>query len=174
VDLLPYCLTGFVYREATWDPGLTPEELKERIHRRYFSPEAPRRFVDDMIYLQQFSFDHWQEICFYAKPRFGYGGEEIARLTVQGERKRVEAIADARQRQAEADRLRQALRKLAGVAEHLKRMDRIEAAVAAATPTATPRTREGFALLRRLIADTRKLYKQAVPDPRLLSGGVEP
>ena len=30
------------------------------------------------------------------------------------------------------------------------------------------------ALLRRMIADTRKLYRQAVPDPRLLSGGVQP
>ena len=44
MNLLPYCLTGFVYREATWDPALTLEELKERIHHRYFSPAAPRRF----------------------------------------------------------------------------------------------------------------------------------
>ncbi|HJT78465.1 MAG TPA: hypothetical protein VJ739_14775, partial [Gemmataceae bacterium] len=174
VNLLPYCLTGFVYREATWDPALTPDELRERIHRRYFSPEAPRRFVDDMIYLQQFSFDHWQEICLYAKPRFGYSGEEIPRLTVRGERKRVAAITDARKRQAEAERLRQSLRKLAGLAEDLKRMDRIEAALDAATPAATPKTREGFALLRRMIADTHKLYKEAVPDPRLLSEGVAP
>jgi hypothetical protein len=174
VNLLPYCLTGFVYREATWEPGLTPAELRERIHRRYFSPEVPRRFVDDLIYLQQFSFDHWQEICLYAKPRFGYGGEEIARLTVQVERKRVEAIADGNQRRAEAERLRQTLQKLAGLAEHLKRMQRIEAAIDAATPAATPRTREGFALLRRMIADTRKLYQQAVPDRRLVSEGVEP
>jgi len=49
MNFLPYCLTGFVYREVTWDPGLTLDELKQRILRRYFSPDAPERFVDDMI-----------------------------------------------------------------------------------------------------------------------------
>ncbi|HKB37795.1 MAG TPA: hypothetical protein VKD72_15215, partial [Gemmataceae bacterium] len=32
MNILPYCLTGFVYREATWDPSLTLDELKQRIH----------------------------------------------------------------------------------------------------------------------------------------------
>jgi len=53
-------------------------------------------------------------------------------------------------------------------------MDQIEAAIERATPTATPKTREGFALLRRMIEDTRTLYKRAVPDPRLLSAAPRP
>jgi hypothetical protein len=168
MNILPYCLTGFIYREVTWDPGLTLAELKQRIHQRYFSPGTPKRFVDDMIYLQQFSFDHWQVISLYAKPRLGYSGEKIERLTVEGERKRVQGIPDAKQREAEAERLRMTFQKLAGVAEHLKRMDQIESAINREAPTATPKTREGFALLRRMIQDTRTLYKQAVPDPRRL------
>jgi hypothetical protein len=172
VNALPYCLTGFVYREATWDPGITFEELKERIGRRYFSPDAPPRFVDDLLYLQQFSFDHWQELCLFAKARYGYGGEKIERLTVEGERRRVEAITDAGQRRAEAERLRATFRKLAAVGEHLKRMDRIEAAVERTAPTATPKTRDGLDLMRRMIQDTRALYRQAVPDPRLLSATI--
>src|SRR5439155_8888278 len=111
MNILPYCLSGFVYREVTWDPGLTFAELKQRIHQRYFSPETPKRFVNDMISLQQFSFDHWLEITRYAKPRFGYSGETIERLTIEGERKRVAAIADVKQREAEADQLRKTFQK---------------------------------------------------------------
>jgi hypothetical protein len=173
MNVLPYCLTGLVYREATWEPGLTPDELKQRIHRRYFSPDATRRFADDMIYLQQFSFDHWQVLCLYAKPRIGYSGETIARLTVAGERKRVRAIPDARQRRAEADQLRKTFQKLAGMAGHLKQMEEMEAVIDRVSPQATPKTREGIAILRRMITDTRTLYQKAVPDPRLLTDPIE-
>jgi len=48
-------------------------------------------------------------------------------------------------------------------------MGQIEAAIDKATPAATPKTREGMAILRRMITDTRKLYKQAIPDPRALA-----
>ena len=48
-------------------------------------------------------------------------------------------------------------------------MDAIAAAMDAATPGATPKTRESLALLRRMIEDTRKLYREAVPDPRALT-----
>jgi hypothetical protein len=173
MNILPYCLTGLVYREATWEPALTLDQLKERIRRRYFSPDAPPRVVDDMISLQQFSFDHWQEICLFAKPRIGYSGERVERLTVAGERQRVRSIPDAKQRRAEADLLRQKLAKLAGIGADLKRMDAIEATIKQAAPAATPKTREGFALLQRMIDDTRKLYGEAVPDPKDLTAPIE-
>jgi hypothetical protein len=168
VDLLPYCLTGFVYREATWEPTLSLEALKDRIHRRFFSPDAPRRFVEDLVYLQQFSFGHGWLISQFAKPRFGYGGEKIERLTVEGERKRVRAISNPREREAEAVSLRQTYAQLAGVAEHLRRMEAIEAALKKAAPGATPKTRESFALLQKMIDDTRTSYREAVPNPRAL------
>ncbi len=168
VDRLPYCLTGFAYREATWEPGLTFDELKRRVHRRCFSPDAPARFADDLVYLRQFSLDHASEIARFVRPRFGYGGERIERLTVEGERQRVRSIPDPKTRRVEADRLRKTLARLAGVRKDLDRMDTIEAALNQADPTATPKTREGLALLRRMIADTRQLYRQAVPDPKAL------
>jgi hypothetical protein len=171
VNLLPYTLTGFVYREATWEPGLTLEALKDRIHKRYFSPNAPRRFAEDMIYLQKFSLEHAEEITLFAKPRYGYSGERIERLTIEGERLRVAAIAGAKPRAVEEERLRKTLARLAMIAGDLKRMDDIEAAAQQAEPTATPKTREGLALLQRMIDDTRTLYREAVPDPKLL---VEP
>lgn len=172
VHLLPYCLTGLVYREATWEPALSLDALKERIHNRYFSPDAPKRFVEDMIYLQQFSFDYGLLISQFARPRFGYEGEKHDRLTVEGERKRVQSLSDPQQRKAAAARLRQTFDQLAGVAGHLRRMDGIEAAMKEAEPAATPKTRDGFALLRRMIDDTRKFYREAVPDPRALAEPV--
>ncbi len=173
VNILPYCLTGFVYREATWEPALTVDGLKARIHRRYFSPDAPRRFAEDMIFLQQFSLDYSLPISQFAKTRLGYEGEKYDRLTVEGERKRVRSIPNAEQRKAEEARLRKTFDQLAAAGEQLKRMDTIEAAIKAAAPTATPRTREGCAIMQRMIDDARKLYKVAVPDPKALAGPIE-
>lgn len=48
-----------------------------------------------MMYLQQFSFDHWQTLCLFASPRFGYSGETIEPLSIESERQRVQTIADA-------------------------------------------------------------------------------
>jgi hypothetical protein len=126
-----------------------------------------------MIYLQQFSFDYYLPLTQYAKTRIGYEGEKFDRLTVEGERKRVKSVPNAEQRKAEAARLRKTFDQLAGVAEHLKRMGAIEAAMKEAEPAATPKTREGFAILRRMIDDTRKLYKEAVPEPKALAEPIE-
>jgi hypothetical protein len=172
-DILPYCLTGFVYREATWDPSLTMEQVKDRIHRRYFSPDAPKRFADDMIYLRQFSLDYARAICSFAKQGFGYAGERIPPLTIAGELGRVQTIADKAQRKAQADQLAATLKKLSEVAEQLKHMEQIEAAVDEAGKTATPKTLEGIAIMRRMIADTRAMYKQAVPDPAVLTAAIQ-
>jgi len=167
-DILPYCLTGFVYREVTWEPGLTLDQLKERIHRRYFSPDAPKRSVDDMIFLHQFSIDHSEVLTSFARPRYWFDGRKLDRLTVEGERKRIRSIADDTQRRQETERLRTTLAKLAGVRGELDRMKEIEAALDATDTGASPKTREGLALLRRLIEDTRTIYRQAVPDPKTL------
>jgi hypothetical protein len=169
LDILPYTLTGFVYREATWEPWLTLDRLEGRIHSRFFSPEAPRRLAQDLIDLQRFSFDHWREICLFAKPRVGYLGEEIARLTVDGERRRVRSIADPSQRRAESEKLQQMLAKLAGIAGDIERLNEVESALTEAERQASPKTCEGIAVLRRMIDDTRALYRDAVPDPKLLS-----
>ena len=174
VNILPYCLTGFAFREVTWDPGITYDELKARVQRRYFSPQAPQRFGADIEYLRRFSIDHWREICHFAKPRFGYAGERIEPVTLPGELDRVEQIADENQQEAERKKLLAQLKKLAEVQVHLGRMAEIEAAMDAATPRATPKTLESFAIMRRMITDTRRLYRQAVPDPPLLTATIEP
>ena len=47
-DLMPYVLNYFVYREATWHPARTVEEMKQRVQRRFFGKEAPRTLRDDL------------------------------------------------------------------------------------------------------------------------------
>jgi len=47
-DLLPYVLSHFAYREATWIPVRTVEEMKARTQRRFFGKEAPATLSEDL------------------------------------------------------------------------------------------------------------------------------
>ena len=52
-DLLPYVLTGFAYREMTWEPTLSLAELKQRVHARFFGREAAKGLTDDLWALRE-------------------------------------------------------------------------------------------------------------------------
>ncbi|UCD29974.1 MAG: hypothetical protein JSV03_05730 [Planctomycetota bacterium] len=52
-DSLPYILTHFVYREGTWLPAQTVEEMKKRVQRRFFGKEAPATLSDDLWVLRE-------------------------------------------------------------------------------------------------------------------------
>jgi hypothetical protein len=52
-DILPYVLTGFVFREATWNPTLTVEEMRDRTQKRFFGSEAPKHLGDDLWKLRE-------------------------------------------------------------------------------------------------------------------------
>ncbi|HSW46273.1 MAG TPA: hypothetical protein VLM89_11955 [Phycisphaerae bacterium] len=52
-DLLPYVLTHFVYREATWLPAGTVEEMKTRVRQRFFGKEASPALGDDLWALRE-------------------------------------------------------------------------------------------------------------------------
>lgn len=53
VDLHPYILTGFAWREMTWDPTITVDELKSRVQRRFFGAEAPAHLAEDVWKLRE-------------------------------------------------------------------------------------------------------------------------
>lgn len=53
VDLLPYVLTHFVFREATWSPCRTVAEMKTRVRHRFFGREAPASLADDLWALRE-------------------------------------------------------------------------------------------------------------------------
>ena len=52
-EILPYALTGFVFREATWNPALTVEEMHDRTQERFFGKEAPRQLAEDLWTLRE-------------------------------------------------------------------------------------------------------------------------
>lgn len=174
VDILPYCLTGLAYREGTWNPGIGLSEFRRIVHQRYFSPDAAERFADDMLYLHQFSLEHWNELRSYGKygtPKTAADGTRLE-PTIAGQLQRVQAISDEAQRRAEAAALLGVLRRFVEIDEELSRMSGIEAAMAAALPQASPKTREGFAILRRMIEDTRALYRESVPSRHALDQAI--
>jgi hypothetical protein len=98
-DILPHALTGFVYREITWEPSLTVAQMKERTQQRFFGKEAPKYLGDDVWTLR-----------------------EIIRSKSTRSTKRVNEIEE---------RMKQA------------------------TPNASPKTKEGLALMQRAIDDIR-------------------
>jgi hypothetical protein len=52
-DILPYVLTGFVFREATWDPATTVEEMRKRTQRRFFGNDAAKQLSDGLWKLRE-------------------------------------------------------------------------------------------------------------------------
>ena len=96
-DILPYALTGFVFREATWEPSLTVEQMHDRTQQRFFGKEAPKHLSDDL----------WK------------------------------------------------LREIIRSKRDVNQVNEIEQHVKAATPNASPKTKEGLALMQRAIDDIR-------------------
>lgn len=52
-EILPYALTGFAFREATWEPTLTAEQMRERVQKRFFGADAPKTLGDDLWTLRE-------------------------------------------------------------------------------------------------------------------------
>jgi hypothetical protein len=58
--LLPYVLTGFMFREMTWDPTLTPDEARRIVRDRFFGTEAPQALIQDLLDLREVIREHRQ------------------------------------------------------------------------------------------------------------------
>jgi hypothetical protein len=54
VDLIPYRLTRFAYREFTWNPNLSWDEFRARVHKKFLSPGMSEDLVDIMVTLRDF------------------------------------------------------------------------------------------------------------------------
>jgi hypothetical protein len=51
--LLPYVLNYFVYREMTWEPALTLQQMRQRSQQRFFGEEAAERLGTDLWELRE-------------------------------------------------------------------------------------------------------------------------
>lgn len=52
-DELPYTLTGFVFREVTWDPARSVADLREQVRRGFFGAEADAILARDLWDLRE-------------------------------------------------------------------------------------------------------------------------
>ena len=49
----PICCTGFVWREMTWDPALSRDQMLARVHKRFFGREAGPALAGDLWSLRE-------------------------------------------------------------------------------------------------------------------------
>ena len=52
-DFLPYVLTGFAYREMSWEPTLSLAELKQRVRQKFFGNDASPQLVEELLSLRE-------------------------------------------------------------------------------------------------------------------------
>ncbi len=168
VDLIPETLTSLGFREACWEPAQTWEEFIDRVHRRFFSREVPRQLAEDMLYLRQHITSSNQTVEFNSPMSL------TAADALEAEVQRVTDIADPGQRGAALKRLSALVDVLKLTrAEALPRMDEIESRLAEHEPKASRKSRLAFELIRRAIADSRRVYQKAVPDDAPLDRAID-
>ena len=171
-DVLNYAVTGFAYRELTWDPVLAGKDLKQRIHRRFFGSEAPSYMGEDLCYLRDF-------IVTYAKHITRFSQDWIGWKTERNPHPVLADLVDEYLNAAEyveppgsmGVTLPDRVRNLITIRDQgLPRLTEIENHMKQAGKTATPKTLETLEQMQSLIDDTRKHFAAAVPEPAALDG----
>lgn len=140
-DRLPYLLTSFVYRELSWEPTLTVDDLKERIQQRFFGKEAPAGLASDF----------WEErevIRRYTTTGYDPGGEREEKASYRHDiwgvlPSKKWGFLGCTQPPAEVTA------PLAGIEQHANQ----------ARSGASPKTLESLDMMTGLIADFRKACK---------------
>jgi hypothetical protein len=56
--LLPHILSGFMFREMTWNPTLTPDEARQAVRNRFLGAEAPELLAADLLTLREVLREH--------------------------------------------------------------------------------------------------------------------
>jgi hypothetical protein len=167
VDVIPETLTSLGFREACWEPGQTFDDFTDRVRRCFFSREVPRSVAEDMLWLRQYitTANHTME---HASPM-----EFNEKKPLAAEVARVGGLVGSEERKAAVKRLAALLNVLKQTRdEALPRMARIEAQLVELERAASRKSKAGFALIRRAIADSRRVYEKAVPNNDVLDKAV--
>ncbi len=174
MDLLPYELTAYAFREFTWEPAQSMDQFKAKMRRRYFGPDAPMPLVEDMVWMRQFVTDYSLTLTEFAGERAHWDGGYFPALNVP------ETIKNARAAETQPfdwktyqlNQLETKLKQLRKIQrELLARVNEVDERVRAYEPQASRRGKAGLALMSRLIADTRRLNdKIKVADAELAAG----
>ncbi|MBN1395021.1 MAG: hypothetical protein JW959_08355, partial [Pirellulales bacterium] len=144
VDAIPYAISRFAFRTYSWEPNLSPSVFRERLRRKYFTPEISPELVDDMLWLYGFI----QTSSSVAADRTERG---LVAKNLSALEKTDPAALSAETKASRAGWLRKvtALR-----AEAIPRLKEIESRLAGQQP-ASARSKRGLAMIRRAVDDIR-------------------
>jgi hypothetical protein len=170
VDRVPFNLTRFAYRELTWEPSLSPDQLLERIRVRFFGDDpAGRELSVDLSDLHDWIIASAPVIVRYSQDWVGYDTRVVARPVLADQVELAVKEPDSEKRASAARPLRKTVQVLQNVRdEAMPMLRRIESHLDAAEPNASPKALETIRLMRRAIEDSRRHYQLAAPDPAAL------
>ena len=166
MDLLPYELTSYAFREFCWDPAQTMAEFKAKMLRRYFGPEMPMELVDDLIYLRHFLTKREASACINVRVLSRFSGEALnmndplPKPDMEAEFERIKKL-EGDSRKGALDNPEKEMNILKQIEmEVLPRMAKIEGRLAELEPAAPRRAKASFNLIRRCIMDVRASYQK--------------
>jgi len=161
VELLPFVLTQVLYREYTWDPYITEERLKERIHRQFFGAELDMRWVDNLFFLRQFNHNHYPELT--CKSAGFFDTDSLAEATQQITSNTYEIWATKEPLKMLAERIRD-LQVLAKGQGGMVRIRQIKERLATERPLASRRSAESLDIIARAISDIERALENRKDD----------
>jgi hypothetical protein len=179
-DRLPYALTGFAYRELTWEPAEAAKNLEQRAQQRFFGSEAPEGMgkavmeLRDMVVAAEAP-PNTRAITNFSQDWINYDGQRVPHPTLAGEMERIGAMAAADPgRAAAAKQLLVNVTMLSKVRDEvLPKMQALQQRVEKARGGASPKSLQTFDQMQRLMDEMRRHYSIAVPESRKLSDYAE-
>lgn len=164
-DVLNYAVSGFVYREVTWEPIVAAREIRQRIQKRFFGRDAPNQLGEDLFFLRDWITANSRTITKYSQDWINYGGKRIPHPVMADE------VAKLLEASADDPALPQLLNAVKGLKvirdEGLPKLAEIEERINQ-TKRWSPKTLETIEQMQSLINDTRKHFSLVAPDATVL------
>jgi hypothetical protein len=144
MEAIPYAISRFAYRTYSWEPNLTRAVFRERLHRKFFTPEIAAVLADDVLWLYDF---------IRSSSAIAANGSERG-LVVRNLAVLEAADFAALSAEKKASQVNWLRKVMTLCAEAEPRLKAIDARLAAQQP-ASARSERGLAVIRRSIEDIR-------------------
>jgi hypothetical protein len=170
VDRVPFNVTRFAYRELTWEPSLTHDQLLDRIRTRFFGDDpAGRELAVDLCDLHDWIIARAPLLTRYSQDWVGYDTRVVSKPVLTDQVGTALKESDDGKRASAARPLRKTVQDLQNVRDDgIPMLRRIESHLDSAETNAGPKALETIRLMRRAVEDSRRHYQLAVPDPAAL------
>jgi hypothetical protein len=170
VDRVPFDVTRFVYRELTWEPSLSQDQLLDRIRARFFGDDpAGKELSIDLGDLHDWIIANAPLLTRYSQDWVSYDTRVVRRPVLADQVELALKETDDGKRASAARPFQKTVQVLRNARdEGMPMLSRIEEHLNEAEPRSHPKALETIRLMRRAIDDSRKHYELAVPDPAAL------